>query len=274
MPSVFHRSDLPAGIGDAMSLADPGSLLEMRDVGLTYPGRPPLHALEGVSLSMRQGQFVSLIGPSGCGKSTLLRIIAGILEPTAGEIVVEGASPLGAQRAHRFGFVFQDAVLLPWLSVQENVELLTELVGIAPKQRRQRATDLLSLVGLSDCGSFRPDQLSGGMRQRVSIARALALEPAILLMDEPFSAVDEFQRELLNNELLRIWTERQSSVLFVTHHIEEAVFLSDQVMVMSAAPGRFVEQVEVDLPRPRTDDMRVSPEFLHLRRYLREVLIH
>jgi NitT/TauT family transport system ATP-binding protein len=170
--------------------------------------------------------------------------------------------------------VFQDAVLLPWLSVQENVELLTELVGIAPKERRQRATDLLSLVGLSGCGDFRPDQLSGGMRQRVSIARALALEPAILLMDEPFSAVDEFQRELLNNELLRIWAERQSSVLFVTHHIEEAVFLSDRVMVMSPAPGRFVEQVEVDLPRPRTDDMRVSPEFLRLRRYLREVLIH
>ncbi|MGA3354359.1 MAG: ABC transporter ATP-binding protein [Acidimicrobiales bacterium] len=274
MPRVFHRSDPPAGIGDAVSLADPGSLLEMRDVGLTYPGRPPLRALEGVSLSMRQGQFVSLIGPSGCGKSTLLRITAGILEPTAGEIVVEGASPLEAQRAHRFGFVFQDAVLLPWLSVQENVELLTELVGIAPKERRQRATDLLSLVGLSGCGDFRPDQLSGGMRQRVSIARALALEPAILLMDEPFSAVDEFQRELLNNELLRIWAERQSSVLFVTHHIEEAVFLSDRVMVMSPAPGRFVEQVEVDLPRPRTDDMRVSPEFLSLRRYLREVLIH
>ena len=147
----------------------------MKDVGLTYPGRPPLRALEGVSLSMRRGQFVSLIGPSGCGKSTLLRIIAGILNPTAGEILVEGDSPLEAQRAHRFGFVFQDAVLLPWLSVQENVNRVTELVGISPKDRRQRATDLLSLVGLTGCGSFRPDQLSGGMRQRVSIARAYRL---------------------------------------------------------------------------------------------------
>ena len=274
MPRVFHRSEQSVGIGESARFADPGSFLELREVGLTYPGRPPLCALEGVSLTMRQGQFISLIGPSGCGKSTLLRIVAGILKTTSGQVVVEGTSPLEAQRAHRFGFVFQDPVLLPWLTVQENVELLTELVGIAPQERQRRATDLLRLVGLADCEGMRPDQLSGGMRQRVSIARALALEPAILLMDEPFSALDEFQRELLNSELLRIWSERQSSVLFVTHHIEEAVFLSDRVMVMSPAPGRFVEEVEIDLPRPRTDDMRVAPEFLHLRRYLREVLIH
>jgi NitT/TauT family transport system ATP-binding protein len=170
--------------------------------------------------------------------------------------------------------VFQDSVLLPWRSVLENVELLTELVGLDAHERRSRAVELLDLVGLSGCEDFRPDQLSGGMRQRVSIARALALEPAILLMDEPFSALDEFQREILNSELLRIWVERHCSVLFVTHHIEEAVFLSDTVVVMSRAPGRILERVEVGLPRPRTDEMRVSAEFLQLRRYLREVLIH
>jgi NitT/TauT family transport system ATP-binding protein len=271
---LFPRSDKKAGVGAALGLADPGSLVELRDVGLTYSTRPPLRALEGVSISMQRGQFISLIGPSGCGKSTLLRIVAGILSPTSGEVFVEGASPTAAQRAHRFGFVFQDPVLLPWRSVQENVELLTELVGLPPQDRRSRARELLELVGLRGCEDFRPDQLSGGMRQRVSIARALALEPAILLMDEPFSALDEFQRELLNSELLRIWVERHCSVLFVTHHIEEAVFLSDTVMVMSAAPGRIVERVDVDLPRPRTDAMRVSSEFLQLRRYLREVLIH
>ena len=261
-------------MGAAFGLANPGSLVELADIGLTYQTRPPLHALEGVSMSMEQGQFVSLIGPSGCGKSTLLRIVAGILNPTSGSVVVEGGTPLAAQRDHRFGFVFQDSVLLPWRSVLENVELLTELVGLDAHERRSRAVELLDLVGLSGCEDFRPDQLSGGMRQRVSIARALALEPAILLMDEPFSALDEFQREILNSELLRIWVERHCSVLFVTHHIEEAVFLSDTVVVMSRAPGRILERVEVGLPRPRTDEMRVSAEFLQLRRYLREVLIH
>jgi len=270
----FLRSDKQAGVGAAFGLANPGSLVELADIGLTYQTRPPLHALEGVSMSMEQGQFVSLIGPSGCGKSTLLRIVAGILNPTSGSVVVEGGTPLAAQRDHRFGFVFQDSVLLPWRSVLENVELLTELVGLDAHERRSRAVELLDLVGLSGCEDFRPDQLSGGMRQRVSIARALALEPAILLMDEPFSALDEFQREILNSELLRIWVERHCSVLFVTHHIEEAVFLSDTVVVMSRAPGRILERVEVGLPRPRTDEMRVSAEFLQLRRYLREVLIH
>jgi len=270
----FLRSDEKAGIGDAPGLADPGSLVQLTDVSLTYATRPPLQALEGVSISMKQGQFVSLIGPSGCGKSTLLRIVAGIMEPTSGEVLIEGGSPGSAQRLHRFGFVFQDAVLLPWRTVRENVELLTELVGLPPNERRSRARELLELVGLRGCEDLRPDQLSGGMRQRVSIARALALEPAILLMDEPFSALDEFQRELLNSELLRIWVEKHCSVLFVTHHIEEAVFLSDTVMVMSAAPGRILESVEVNLPRPRTDAMRVAPEFLQLRMYLREVLIH
>jgi NitT/TauT family transport system ATP-binding protein len=274
---LFNReagTNREAGSAGAVGLAEPDSLLDLYDVGLTYVGPPPMRALTNVSLSMKQGQFVTLIGPSGCGKSTLLRIIGGILEASSGTVTVEGASPRAAQRAHRFGFVFQEPVLLPWRTTQANVELLTELVGLGSRDRAQRAVDLLGLVGLSGCEELKPSQLSGGMRQRVAIARALALEPAILLMDEPFSALDEFQRELLNSELLRIWVEQRCSVLFVTHNIEEAVFLSDTVLVMSPAPGRIVERVDIELPRPRDEAMRVAPEFLNLRRHLREVLIH
>lgn len=257
--------------------APPGAataVVELRDVGLCYAGRPPVQVLEGVDLSVRRGSFVSLIGPSGCGKSTLLRVVAGILQVTSGTVLVEGGSAVAAQQAHRFGFVFQDPALLPWRSAQENVELLGELIGVAPGERRAQATALLALVGLAGREHLRPSQLSGGMRQRVAIARALAINPSILLMDEPFSAVDEFQRELLNAELLRIWSEQQNSVLFVTHNIEEAVFLSDFVCVMSPDRGRIVEHIPVELERPRADEVRVSPEFLALRRHLREVLVH
>jgi NitT/TauT family transport system ATP-binding protein len=253
---------------------DPQLVVDLADVDLQYSTRPPVQALEGISFSMQQGSFVSLIGPSGCGKSTLLRIIAGILAPTSGTVQVEGKSPIAAQRAHRFGFVFQDPALLPWRTVQENVELLAELIGQPAAQRRTRSAELLALVGLAGRERLRPAQLSGGMRQRVAIARALAIEPSMLLMDEPFSALDEFQREILNGELLRIWQEQQNSILFVTHNIEEAVFLSDTVHVMSASPGRIIESLPIDLPRPRVDAMRVSPEFLQLRRHLREVLVH
>ncbi len=252
---------------------DPELIVEVQDAGLRYATRPPVHALDGVNFTLRKGSFASLIGPSGCGKSTLLRLVSGILEPTSGRVRVEGGSPTEAQRAHRFGFVFQDPALLPWRCVQDNVELLAELVGQPAAERRARSLELLALVGLDGRERLRPAQLSGGMRQRVAIARALAIEPSILLMDEPFSALDEFQREILNDELLRIWQEQQNSVLFVTHNIEEAVYLSDTVHVMSASPGTIVESIEVDLPRPRTGAMRVMPEFLRLRRRLREVLV-
>jgi len=252
---------------------DPELIVEVQDAGLRYGTRPPVQALAGVNFSLRKGSFVSLIGPSGCGKSTLLRLVSGILDPTTGTVRVEGGSPAAAQKAHRFGFVFQDPALLPWRSVQDNVELLAELVGQPAAERRARSLELLALVGLDGRERLRPAQLSGGMRQRVAIARALAIEPSILLMDEPFSALDEFQREILNDELLRIWQEQRNSVLFVTHNIEEAVYLSDTVHVMSASPGTIVESIEVDLPRPRTGAMRVMPEFLRLRRRLREVLV-
>jgi NitT/TauT family transport system ATP-binding protein len=258
----------------SLTRTDPQLVVDLKDVDLRYSARPPVQALEGISFSMPQGSFVSLIGPSGCGKSTLLRIVAGILAPTSGTVRVEGKSPLEAQRAHRFGFVFQDPALLPWRTVQENVELLAELTGVPAAQRRARSGELLALVGLGGREQLRPAQLSGGMRQRVAIARALAIDPSVLLMDEPFSALDEFQREILNVELLRIWQEQANSVLFITHNIEEAVFLSDTVHVMSTSPGRIIESLTIDLPRPRVEAMRVSPEFLQLRRHLREVLVH
>jgi NitT/TauT family transport system ATP-binding protein len=247
--------------------------VELSEVGLCYPGKPPVQVLDGLSLSVQKRSFVSLIGPSGCGKSTLLRIVAGILPATSGTVRVEGGTALDAQRAHRFGFVFQDAALLPWRSVQENVELLGELVGLDPAVRRAQAAALLALVDLKGREHLRPSQLSGGMRQRVAIARALVINPSILLMDEPFSAVDEFQRESLNKELLRIWSEQQNSVLFVTHNIEEAVFLSDYVCVMGPHGGEIVEYLPVELDRPRPEEVRVSPEFLALRRHLREILV-
>ncbi|MHB1928710.1 MAG: ABC transporter ATP-binding protein [Acidimicrobiales bacterium] len=250
------------------------TVVELVDVGLEYPGPLAVKALDAITLSVPRGSFVSIIGPSGCGKSTLLRIVAGILRPTAGMVQVEGASAAAAQEAHRFGFVFQDPVLLPWRSVQDNVELLSELVGQPAAERRSRSSQLLALVGLAGREHLRPAQLSGGMRQRVAIARALAIDPSILLMDEPFSALDEFQREVLNGELLRIWTEQSNSVMFITHNIEEAVFLSDAVYVMSAGPGRILERVDIDLPRPRESAIRLSQGFLELRSRLREVLVH
>ncbi len=248
--------------------------VELQGVDLLYPGRPPVQALAGISFSVPKGSFVSLIGPSGCGKSTVLRLVAGILHPTAGTIQVDGRSPLAAQQAHLFGFVFQDPALLPWRSVRENVELLAELTGLPGAERRARSAGMLALVGLGGRERLLPAQLSGGMRQRVAIARALAIEPSVLLMDEPFSALDEFQREILNEELQRIWKEQQNSILFVTHNIEEAVFLSDTVHVMSQGPGTIVESLPISLPRPRTQAIRLTPEFLELRRHLREVLVH
>lgn len=245
----------------------------LKSVTLDYPTRPPLRALEDVTLEILAGRFVSLIGPSGCGKSTLLRLVAGVLEPTAGTISIGGATPAEAQALHRFGFVFQDPVLLPWRDLRGNVELLLEITGCERDERRARARALLDLVGLADFEHLQPAQLSGGMRQRASIARALALDPPVLLMDEPFSAVDEFQREALNDELLRIWERQQSSVLFVTHNIEEAIYLSDSIVIMATNPGRIVQYVEVDLPRPRDPGIRSEPEFLALRRFLREILV-
>lgn len=220
--------------------------------GVTFRGPGgPVEALRDVSFQVQPGEFVSLIGPSGCGKSTLLRLAADVLAPTTGRVQVLGAMPSVARRQRRFSVVFQDPVLLPWRTVAENVQLPLELAGKSKTERRDAAQRTIDLVGLSGFERARPAQLSGGMRQRVAIARALTLQPSLLLMDEPFAAVDEITRDRLNLELLAVWQRLGAAVLFVTHSIEEAVFLSDRVIVLSRRPGRIAADLPISLPRPR-----------------------
>ncbi|HEU5316498.1 MAG TPA: ABC transporter ATP-binding protein [Chloroflexota bacterium] len=226
--------------------------VEFASCGVTFrSGAGTVEALHDVSLAVAPGEFVSLIGPSGCGKSTLLRLAADVLSPTSGTVRVLGDTPTAARRARRFSMVFQDPALLPWRTVQQNVELPLELAGRPRAVRRTRAAETIELVGLAGFERARPAQLSGGMRQRTAIARALTLEPSLLLMDEPFAAVDEITRDRLNVELLRIWERTRAAILFVTHSIEEAVYLSDRIVVLSRRPGRISAELHIDLPRPR-----------------------
>jgi NitT/TauT family transport system ATP-binding protein len=215
-------------------------------------------ALSQVDLEVPESQFVSLIGPSGCGKSTLLRLIADLTEPSAGEVTVAGVPAPQARKEHRYGIAFQHAGLFEWRTVLRNVELPMQLLGMPKAQRRSRAAEMLELVGLSDFASHYPQQLSGGMQQRVAIARALAVHPPLLLMDEPFGALDEMTRERLQDELLRLCTE--TTVVFVTHSITEAVYLSDRVVVMSARPGRITADMQIDLG-VRDEATRQSEKF-------------
>lgn len=229
-------------------------------------------ALEGIDLEIQPGEFVSLIGPSGCGKSTLLRIVGDLIQPTAGEVVVNGKAAHQARLDRDYGIVFQDAVLFDWRTVEKNIALPLELTGWSRQRRAERVRELLALVELTGFERHHPWQLSGGMQQRVSIARALSFSPALLLMDEPFGALDEMTRERMNLELLRIWGEIGSTVIFVTHSIAEAVFLSDRVVVMSARPGRITGIVDVDLPRPRSAETRELPGYAELVRDVRRTL--
>ena len=229
-------------------------------------------ALDGIDLDVEPGEFVSLIGPSGCGKSTLLRIIGDLTKPTAGTVQVNGKPAERARRDHEYGIVFQDAVLYDWRTVAKNISLPLELLHWNRARRNARVKDMLELVELSGFESHHPWQLSGGMQQRVSIARALSFSPTLLLMDEPFGALDEMTRERLNSELLRIWEETSSTVVFVTHSISEAVFLSTRVVVMSARPGRVAGLVDVDLPQPRASATREEPSFFELVTRVREQL--
>jgi NitT/TauT family transport system ATP-binding protein len=229
-------------------------------------------ALKDINLEIQSNEFVSLIGPSGCGKSTLLRLVADLLTPTSGELLVNNKSPRQARLDRDYGFVFQAATLYDWRSVRRNVELPLEIMGYSREQRRQRALEMLRLVELEQFARHYPWQLSGGMQQRVAIARALAFEPALLLMDEPFGALDEFTRERMNMELLKIWGKTGGTVIFVTHSIAEAVFLSNRVVVMSPRPGRITRVVEIDLPRPRNFETREDPRFFAAVTEVRESL--
>ena len=226
-------------------------------------GQQQAEALESVNLRVGQGQFFSVLGPSGCGKSTLLRIVGGLIEPTQGTVSMgNGTGPHAAQRAKEIGFVFQDPGLLAWKTVVENIELPVLVNRRENRPRRYRQEELLDLVGLTAFAHAYPHQLSGGMQQRVAIARALAFDPGLLLMDEPFGALDAITRQAMRYELLRIWARSQKTVIFVTHSIVEAVVLSDVVAVLSPRPGRVHGIVEIDLKRPRSEEMERSPEFL------------
>ena len=237
--------------------------IQVQDVTMVYHGRgDSVIALERVNMHVPTGQFASIIGPSGCGKSTLLRLIADILQPHSGEVTLGSDTPRAARHDHALGFVFQSPTLLPWRTVRQNVELPLDVVGRNSTRRSARSTDeLIELVGLKGFEKALPYQLSGGMQQRVAIARALVLTPDVLLLDEPFGALDEITRQRMNLEMLRIWAESGTTALLVTHSIGEAIFMSDQVYVMSARPGRIVSVVDVPLPRPRTLDMMRSHVF-------------
>ena len=236
--------------------------ISLHNVGMTYPtGNGPVTALTGVTFDIHPGEFISLLGPSGCGKTTLLRILAGLLQNTQGEAQVAGMTPLQARQNGEMGMVFQNAVLYDWRTVQKNVELPLEIKGAPREQRRQAAREMLELVGLSSFADNHPYELSGGMQQRVSIARALTTSPHILLMDEPFSALDEFTREKLHDDLLSICRSKHMTIIFVTHNIAESVYLSDRVVVMSPHPGRISAVIPIDLPQPRTPEMREWPKY-------------
>ena len=229
-------------------------------------------ALGGIDLDIRRGEFVSLIGPSGCGKSTLLRIIGDLIKPSSGSAIVNGKPADRARLDRDYGMVFQAPVLFDWRTVEDNVKLPLEIQGLDPARRKAKAAEMLELVELEDFVHHYPWQLSGGMQQRVAIARALAFEPSILLMDEPFGALDEMTRERMNSEVQRIWERTGTTIVFVTHSIPEAVFMSSRVVVMSPRPGRITSVIEVDLPRPRDEETRESDRYFEVVTQVREAL--
>jgi NitT/TauT family transport system ATP-binding protein len=254
--------------GPSAPSPDGEPLIVIDRVGKTY-GNGTV-ALDDISFDVDEGQFVSLVGPSGCGKSTLLRMVAGLGPITAGKILVEGLPPTRArQEKSDTAFVFQDANLMPWRNVMGNVELPLELRGVSKATRRAQAMQALDTVGLAEVTKSYPRELSGGMRMRVSLARALAAQPRLLMMDEPFGALDEITRQRLNGELLRLCSLANWTVVFVTHNVFEAVYLSTRILVMSARPGRIIAEVPVPLPHPRVPEIRTDPEFT---RIVREVV--
>ncbi|MBK1868674.1 ABC transporter ATP-binding protein [Aestuariivirga sp. YIM B02566] len=249
------------------------SVIEARELSLTFETADgPVYALSKVNLTVQDGDFVSFIGPSGCGKTTLLRVIADLEQASEGHISVNGMKPDEARRKRAYGYVFQAPALYPWRTIERNVALPLEIMGFSAAERAERIARNLDLVNLKGFEKKFPWQLSGGMQQRVSIARALAVDPKLLLMDEPFGALDEIVRDKLNQQLLELWGRTKKTVVFVTHSIPEAVFLSTHIVVMSPRPGRIIDVIETKFPKDRTLDIRETPEFLKVAHRVREGL--
>jgi len=261
-PASAPPKPRPAGQG--------ATVIDVRNLSLTFVTKDgPVEALSGIDLAVGRGEFVSLIGPSGCGKTTLLRIIADLERPTAGSISVNGVTPEEARLRRAYGYVFQAPALYPWRNIARNVALPLEIMGLPRAERERRVAENLALVNLTGFERKYPWQLSGGMQQRVSIARALSVQPDLMLMDEPFGALDEIVRDHLNEQLLQLWAKTDKTVVFVTHSIPEAVFLSTRIIVMSPRPGRVHDVIASTLPRERTLDIRETPEFLAIAHRVR-----
>ncbi|MBB3810296.1 ABC transporter ATP-binding protein [Pseudochelatococcus contaminans] len=250
------------------------SVIRARKLSLVYhTADGPVHALSDVDLDVKKGDFVSFIGPSGCGKTTFLRVIADLEQHTSGEITVNGTTPENARKDRSYGYVFQAAALLPWRTIEANIAVPLEIMGYPESKRKQRIEQALAMVDLQGFGRKYPWQLSGGMQQRASIARALAFDADLLLMDEPFGALDEIVRDRLNEQLLQLWERTGKTICFVTHSIPEAVYLSTHIVVMSPRPGRVVDVITSPLPRDRPLDIRETPEFLEIARRVRAGLV-
>jgi NitT/TauT family transport system ATP-binding protein len=261
------------GKQDRSALTQAASVVSAKNLCLTYQANDaPVHALSNVNLDVKKGDFVSFIGPSGCGKTTFLRVIADLEKKTSGDISVNGMTPEEARKARAYGYVFQAPALYPWRTIEKNIALPLEIMNYATDDRQKRIAEALDLVGLTGFEKKFPWQLSGGMQQRASIARALAFDADLLLMDEPFGALDEIVRDHLNEELLKLWSRTNKTICFVTHSIPEAVYLSTKIVVMSPRPGRVTDIIDSPLPRERPLDIRETPEFLEIAHRVREGL--
>ncbi len=250
--------------------ANAQTVIDIKDLSLVFETNDgPVHALSNIDLAVRRGEFVSFIGPSGCGKTTLMRVVADLERPTSGSVTVNGKTPEQARLARSYGYVFQAAALFPWRTIEDNISLPLEIMGFSRTERRERIEKNLALVNLSGFGKKYPWQLSGGMQQRASIARALSFDPDMLLMDEPFGALDEIVRDHLNEQLLKLWAATRKTVIFVTHSIPEAVFLSTKIVVMSPRPGRIHEIIDCDLGPDRPLEIRESEAFLKIAHRVR-----
>jgi NitT/TauT family transport system ATP-binding protein len=271
--TVQALAEMAEEVGRSPAAAMRSPVIDIRDLSLTFMTNDgPVEALSRINLTVGRGEFVSLIGPSGCGKTTLLRVIADLERPTGGSISVNGVSPEEARRNRAYGYVFQAPALYPWRNIKRNVALPLEIMGVDKAERDRRVAANLALVNLTGFERKFPWQLSGGMQQRVSIARALSVEPDLLLMDEPFGALDEIVRDHLNEQLLQLWAKTNKTVIFVTHSIPEAVFLSTRIVVMSPRPGQVHDVIESTLPQRRNLDVRETPEFLAIAHRVRQDL--